>query len=80
MKDRFIIKCSVKGQKNWSGKEFSDCAAKIYASFEEACQALGYYWVNPILPSVKNDDRVIRIISLSEEKKKKLLANGSIRW
>jgi len=31
------------GKKNWSGKEFSDLPAKVYASFNDAVAALNNY-------------------------------------
>lgn len=31
------------GKKNWSGKEFSDLPAKVYASFDDAVAALNSY-------------------------------------
>ena len=73
-----IIKSFVKNEENWSGKEFSNNPAKLYASFNDAAGALDCYWFNEWVP--EKDVRPIKIIHLQECQKNKLLGEGKVRW
>lgn len=74
----FIIKSNIKEESYWSGKSFSSNSAKIYYSFGDVEIALKSYWFNDFVPY--RDDREIRIITLTEQKKDKLLKAGKIRF
>lgn len=72
----YIIKSNRKACHNWSGKEFSNNKAKIYFNIQDVISALetwyeGYY--------DKPDGRVVKIISLTDNMKNKLLDEGVIR-
>lgn len=75
----FIIKCSNKNQPNWSGKEFSKDACKIYSSFSDACDALGSYWYGGY-NTTGYDHRGITITPLTEKKMVLLVGQKKIRW
>lgn len=40
----FIATSNKKGQPNWSGKEWSQNACKIYHEFQEISEAIRAYW------------------------------------
>lgn len=73
----YIIKSNVKNEEYWGGKGFCAGPAKIYYSFEDLCNAINGHWFNRFNYL---DDRVIKIISLSEKKKDKLLKLDLIRF
>ena len=73
------------GKKNWSGKEFSSHAAKIYSSFDDAITALNSYHFFTFdnekcdfFPCDKMEK--IEIVPLTENAETRLLADGRIRW
>lgn len=73
------------GKKNWSGKEFSEYPAKVYASFDEAVAALNTYHFftyddkkKEYVPCDKKQK--IEIIHLTESNERKLLSAGRVRW
>lgn len=72
------------GEKNWSGKEFSDLPAKVYASFDDAVSALNTYHFFKY--DKKNAEYVpceskqkIEIIHLSEMQLAKLIYQNRVR-
>lgn len=72
------------GKKNWSGKEFSNLPAKVYANFEDAVSALNSYHFytydtvkNEYVPAQKKQK--IEIIHLSQKQLSRLLAEGKAR-
>lgn len=76
----YIIKCDVRGQKNWSGKEFSQFPAKIYFDYHEVFTALDGYWFhNMDRQREPGDGRVIKIVPLTDKKKSQLLKQNAIR-
>ena len=72
----YIIKSNTKEEPFWYGKGFSNLQAKIYHSFGDVVIALQSYWFNDFVPY--RDDREVRIITLTEQKKEKLLKSGKI--
>lgn len=72
------------GKKNWSGKEFSDLPAKVYASFDDAVAALNSYHFYQYdekkaeyVPCQKKQK--IEIIHLSEMQLEKLIYHNKVR-
>lgn len=72
------------GKNNWSGKEFSTCAAKLYFNFDDAISALNSYhfWelnetATQYIPVDKTNK--LEIIFLNDAKKERLLRAGTIR-
>lgn len=78
----YIVQSKKKGEKNWSGKEFSSHPAKIYTSFLDATQALEAYWFNNHVIGLNEqfDMRQIILIPLTEKEEREMLAFGKIRW
>lgn len=74
----FIIKSYVKGEENWSGKEFSTYPAKMYFSYEDATEAIARYWYGNDGIN-RPDGRLIMIVPLGEIRKNILLKEKSIR-
>jgi len=88
-----IIKSTSKVKPNWSGKEFSANAAKLYTDFDDAVSALNSYcfytydtdkneYVKQGHEEITKDKykREIRIIHITEKKQNELLAAGKIRY
>lgn len=75
----FIIQSYVRGQKTWSGKEFSSDAAKIYSSYQDAADAIAHYWFGGY-NLLGFDNRVIKIVPLTEKRKQQLLKIKAIRY
>lgn len=73
----YIVTSRMKGARNWSGKEFSEHPAKLYATADDVVQALLQYWYHD---SDKWDPRQITIVPLNEHEERELLAFGKIRW
>lgn len=74
----FIVKSRIRGQHNWSGKEFSDLPAKMYFTYQDAVDAIACYWYGGY-NNDGADGRVIQIVPLTEDGKNALLKVGVIR-
>ncbi len=75
----FIIKSNKKNEPNWSGKEFSREACKIYSTYDDASDAIKHYWYGGWNLG-KSDNRHIIFVPLTEEGKNVLLEHKKIRW
>jgi len=77
--DWVIIKSRVKGEKNWSGKEFSHLPVKLYSSFEDAFQAIQQYWIGE-WNAKQFDNRSIEFRPLTDEQARLLIKKNEARF
>lgn len=77
----YIAKSKVNNERNWSGKEFSDYAAKLYHSTMDLFEILQQYWYSEWARQNKEvDNRHVIILQLTEKQKDKLLSAGKVRF
>lgn len=64
----FIILSLSINERRWDGKGFSKNAAKVYSSFEDACDALKGYWFHGVeAKDIRQpDDREVIIKPLTQ--------------
>lgn len=74
-----IIKSNKKHQPNWSGKEFSQNACKIYSGYDVASDAIIHYWYGGYNLGTF-DHRQIVFVPLTEKKMIKLIDQKKARY